>query len=134
MRAFAPAVLALLLWVAGAAAQERTLTWADGTDVVSLDGGFITDLASTTLLKHVAETLVRLDATLAVEAGPRRIVERREGRRDLDLPVAPRAEIFIGGARHRAGREVQPRAHPRSEDGGGQPFRAGVDRLRRCRG
>ena len=67
-------------------------------------------------------------------AGARGIVERREGRRDLDLPVAPRAEIFIGGARHRAGREVQPRAHPRSEDGGGQPLRAGVDRLRRCRG
>ena len=69
MQALASAVLPLLLWVAGAAAQERTLTWADGTDVVSLDGGFITDLASTTLLKHVAETLVRLDATLAVEPG-----------------------------------------------------------------
>jgi peptide/nickel transport system substrate-binding protein len=69
MRALAAAVSALLLGVAGAAAQERTLTWADGTDVVSLDGGFITDLASTTLLKHVAETLVRLDATLAVEPG-----------------------------------------------------------------
>ena len=69
MRALASAVLALLLWSAGAAAQERTLTWADGTDVVSLDGGFITDLASNTLLKHVAETLVKLDPTLAVEPG-----------------------------------------------------------------
>jgi peptide/nickel transport system substrate-binding protein len=67
MRVLAATLLAPLLWVAGATAQERVLTWADGTDVVSLDGGFITDLASTTLLKHVAETLVRLDATLAVE-------------------------------------------------------------------
>ena len=32
------------------------LTWADGTDMSTLDGGFIMDLASTTLLKHVAET------------------------------------------------------------------------------
>jgi ABC-type transport system substrate-binding protein len=69
MRPLVAAAVGLLLWTAGAAAQERTLTWADGTDIVTLDGGFVTDLASTTLLKHVAETLVKLDASLAVEPG-----------------------------------------------------------------
>src|SRR5262249_54677558 len=61
--------LALLRWVGVAAGQERTLTWADGTDVATLDGAFTIDIASTTLLRHVAETLVKLNATLAVEPG-----------------------------------------------------------------
>jgi len=69
MRRLGLAALALLLWVGVAMGQERTLTWADGTDVATLDGAFTIDIASTTLLRHVAETLVKLNATLAVEPG-----------------------------------------------------------------
>ena len=69
MPRLALAALALLLWVGVASGQERTLTWADGTDVATLDGAFTIDIASTTLLRHVAETLVKLNPTLAVEPG-----------------------------------------------------------------
>ena len=58
-----------LLSAGVATGQERTLTWADGTDVVTLDGAFTIDISSTTLLRHVAETLVRLNAALAIEPG-----------------------------------------------------------------
>lgn len=69
MQRLVGAALTLLLWVGVATGQERTLTWADGTDVVTLDGAFTIDISSTTLLRHVAETLVKLNATLAIEPG-----------------------------------------------------------------
>jgi peptide/nickel transport system substrate-binding protein len=65
-------IASLVLLIAAPAlapAQERVLVWADGTDVATLDGGFIVDLAGTTLLKHVAEHLVRLTPDLAVQPG-----------------------------------------------------------------
>jgi peptide/nickel transport system substrate-binding protein len=56
----APVVLA-------ASAAPKVLTYADGTDITTLDGAFITDLPSSSLLKLVFNSLVSLTADMGIE-------------------------------------------------------------------